>query len=126
MEVLIALLKAQDLLHVSVAGGSSMVCIQSPWIQMTKSMAAMLVCTTKNVTTTLMKNEKCKELRISFARNQPELQLIVVNGQELKVVHSAKLLGVAITSGLSWNDHIDKVLKKASKCLYFLVQLKRA
>ena len=71
-------------------------------------------------------NEKCKELRISFARNQPELQLIVVNGQELEVVHSAKLLGVAITSGLSWNDHIDKVLKKASKCLYFLVQLKRA
>ena len=126
MEVLIALPKAQDLLHVSVAGGSSMVCIQSPWIQMTKSMAALLVCTTKNVITTLMKNEKCKELRISFARNQPELQLIVVNGQELEVVHSAKLLGVAITSGLSWNDHIDKVLKKASKCLYFLVQLKRA
>ena len=27
---------------------------------------------------------------------------------------------------MSWNDHIDKVLKKASKCLYFLVQLKRA
>ena len=31
-------------------------------------------------------------LRISFARNQPELQPIVVNGQELEVVHSAKLL----------------------------------
>ena len=125
MEVLIALVKAQDL-HVSVAGGSFMVCIQSPWIQMTKSLAAMLVCTTRNVITTLMKNEKSKELRISFARNQPELQLIVVNGQELEVVHSAKLFGVAITSGLSWNDYIDKVLKKASKCLYFLVQLKRA
>ena len=70
-------------------------------------------------------NEKCKELRISFARNQPELQPIVVNGQELEVVHSAKLLGITITSDLPWNDHIDKVLKKASKCLYFLVQLKR-
>ena len=73
-----------------------------------------------------LNNEKCKELRISFARDQPELQPIVVNGQELEVVHSAKLLGITITSDLSWNDHTGKVLKKASKCLYFLVQLKRA
>ena len=57
---------------------------------------------------------------------QPELQLIVVNGQELEAVQSAKLLGITITSNLSWNNHIGKVLKKASKCLYFLVQLKRA
>ena len=71
-------------------------------------------------------NEKCKELIISFARNQPELHLIVVNGQELEAVQSAKLLGITITSDLSWNNHIGKVLKKASKCLYFLVQLKRA
>ena len=63
-----------------------------------------------------LNNEKCKELRTSFARNQPELQLIVVNGQELEVVHSAKPLGITITSDLSLNDHIDKVLKKASKC----------
>ena len=73
-----------------------------------------------------LNNEKCKELRISFARNQPELQPIVVNCQELEVVHSAKLLGITITSDMSWNDRIGKVLKKASKCLYFLVQLKRA
>ena len=66
-----------------------------------------------------LNNEKCKELRISFARNQPELQPIVVNGQELEVVHSAKLLGVTITSDLSWNDHIGKVLKKASNACIF-------
>ena len=64
-----------------------------------------------------LNNEKCKELRISFARNQPELQHIVVNGQKLEVVDSAKLLGITITIDLSWNYHIDKVLKKASKYL---------
>ena len=72
-----------------------------------------------------LNNEKYQELKISFARNQQELQPIVVNGQELEVVHSAKLLGITITSDLSWSDNIGKVLKKASKCLYFLVQLKR-
>ena len=39
---------------------------------------------------------------------------------------SVKLLGVTISSSLSWNLHIDEVIKKASKRLYFLVQLKRA
>ena len=31
-----------------------------------------------------------------------------------------------MTSNLSWNEHINEIVKKASKCLYFLVQLKRA
>ena len=31
-----------------------------------------------------------------------------------------------MTSNLSWNEHINETVKKASKCLYFLVQLKRA
>ena len=35
------------------------------------------------------------------------------------------LLGVTITNNLSWNIHVSEVVKKASKCLYFLRQLKR-
>ena len=31
-----------------------------------------------------------------------------------------------ITSDLSWNEHVSETVKKASKRLYFLVQLKRA
>ena len=31
-----------------------------------------------------------------------------------------------ITSDLSWNEHVNEIVKKASKRLYFLVQLKRA
>ena len=45
---------------------------------------------------------------------------------QLEVVRRAKLLGVIITSDLSWNEHINETVEKASKRLYFLVQLKRA
>ena len=36
------------------------------------------------------------------------------------------LLVVTVTSNLSWNEHINDEVKKASKRLYFLVQVKRA
>ena len=39
---------------------------------------------------------------------------------------SAKLLGLTISSNLTWNEHISEVIKKASKRLYFLVLLKRS
>ena len=50
---------------------------------------------------------------------------ILINREELEIVQSAKLLGVTI-SHLSWNNHITEIVKKAAKCLSFLVQLKRA
>ena len=52
--------------------------------------------------------------------------LLVVNNQELECVESAKLLGVTISNNLTWNMHIDQIIKKASKRMYFLIQLKRA
>ena len=73
-----------------------------------------------------LNSEKCKELRISFAKNKPQLAPIVVNNQELECVESAKLLGVTISNNLTWNMHIDQIIKKASKRMYFLIQLKRA
>ena len=49
-----------------------------------------------------------------------------MNGNQLAAVRSAKLLGVIITSDFSWNELVNETVKKASKRLYFLVQLKRA
>ena len=73
-----------------------------------------------------LNNEKCKELRISFARNKAIFEPIRVHGKELELVDNAKLLGITITSDLSWNTHVNDVTKKAAKRLYLLVQLKRA
>ena len=73
-----------------------------------------------------LNNDKCKELRISFARKSPEFNPILINGEELEIVQSAKLLGVTISHNLLWNNHITEIVKKAAKRLYFLVQLKRA
>ena len=73
-----------------------------------------------------LNNDKCKELRISFAKKSPEFNPILINGEELEIVRSAKLLGITISHNLSWNNHIIEIVKKAAKRLYFLVQLKRA
>ena len=37
-----------------------------------------------------------------------------------------KLLGVTISHDLSWNKHVENIVKKAGKRLYMLYQLKRA
>ena len=73
-----------------------------------------------------LNSNKCKELRISFAKTKQAFQPVVIDGKYLDVVTSAKLLGVTITSDLIWNKHINEVIKKAARSLYFLVQLKRA
>ena len=47
-------------------------------------------------------------------------------GNALEVVDSAKILGVTITSNLTWYLHNAEVIKKTLKRLYFLLQLKHA
>ena len=70
--------------------------------------------------------DKCKELRISFAKEPTEFDPVIFGRKELEVVDSVKLLGVTISSSLSWNARIDEVIKKANKRRYFLAQLKWA
>ena len=50
----------------------------------------------------------------------------LLKGKELQVVKNAKLLGLTISDNLTWNAHVNEIIKKASKKLYLLVQLKRA
>ena len=51
---------------------------------------------------------------------------MVINGKEVSVSNSVKILGVTICSDLKCNDHISGCIKKANKRLYFIVLLKRA
>ena len=74
-----------------------------------------------------LNTDKCKEMRISFfTKSQQEFEPILIIGDALEVVENVKLLGLNISSDLTWNIHINETIKKASMRLYFLVQLKRA
>ena len=64
--------------------------------------------------------DKCEKLRISFAKKETDFHPVIVSKKELEVMDSAKLPGVTISSSLSWNAHIEEVIKKASKRLYSL------
>lgn len=73
-----------------------------------------------------LNESKCKEIRISFARCQPQFDPIYINDHEIEVVETVKLLGLNISSDLKWTYHVSVIVKKASTRLYFLRQLKRA
>ena len=45
-----------------------------------------------------LKERKCEELRISFARNEPESEPMCVNSQTLVTVNTEKFLGLNISS----------------------------
>ena len=69
---------------------------------------------------------KCKEFVVSaFKGNQPNFPPISINGSQIGRVEKLSILGLSITRDLKWNDHVDKIVNKASKRIYFLKQLKR-
>lgn len=69
---------------------------------------------------------KCKEISIDFLQYNGHVRLpITTGGTEIGCVKSFKLLGVYLSSDLTWATHVDYVLKKANRRLYALRQLKR-
>ena len=62
--------------------------------------------------------DNCKELRISFAKEQRVFDPIIIEGKEVELVTSTKLLGLTIANDLTWNDHVTEIIKKASKRLF--------
>ena len=66
----------------------------------------------------------CKELRISFAKQQRVFDPVIIEGKGIVFVTSTNLLGLTIANDLTWNDHVTEITKKASKRLYFLTQLR--
>ena len=73
-----------------------------------------------------LNGDKTKELTITFRHNSPKFPRALIDGLPIESVEKTKLLGVTINSSLTWNDHIEDLVKKAFRNLYFLVQLKRA
>ncbi len=63
---------------------------------------------------------KCQVLRVTRNRTHKIKSLYILHGHALEVVDTAKYLGVAITSDLSWNHHIANIKNKATSALSFL------
>lgn len=59
--------------------------------------------------------DKWRELRVSIAKKKQVFESIKIGGKHLEVVSSAKFVGVTISSDLSWNQHINKVIKEIIK-----------
>ena len=73
--------------------------------------------------------DKTKELLICFCRDSGHhnaIPNITIDGNSIERVTSSKVLGITISADLTWNDHIEAIVKKASKRVYMLYQLKRS
>ena len=65
----------------------------------------------------LLNVKKTKELQISFLNDSPRFEQLTANNDQVEVVSSFKLLGLIITSNLSWDQHVTYICSKASKRL---------
>ena len=74
-----------------------------------------------------LNHKKCKEMVISFLKyDVARLNPIYVSGLPVQSVSSFKLLGVTLSNDLTWNSHVEKVIRKANSRLYAPRQLKKA
>ena len=69
---------------------------------------------------------KTKELVIEFSKTRTNFPTIRIDGTDTQRVTEAKILGITITSNLTWDVHVDEITRKAGKRLFLLLQLKRS
>ena len=71
--------------------------------------------------------KKRRELVINFLQYLPASPgMLDLLGSPVRRVETYKILGVHLSSDLTWNVHIEYIMKKASKRLYALRSLKKA
>ena len=58
-----------------------------------------------------------------FSKNAHFRNNVVVQGN---LVDHAKLLGITLSNDLTWNKHVDNIVKKAAKRVYMIYHLKRS
>ena len=72
-------------------------------------------------------SDKSKEMLISFMQDiefRSTVPRLIIDGNEIDNVQYCKLLGVTISSDLTWNKHVENIVAKAGKRVYMLYQLK--
>ena len=74
-----------------------------------------------------LNSKKCKEMIINFMQYSPFHPVpLTVGGSVIERVVIYKLLSFYISDDLSWNAHIEHIVKKANKRLYALRALKKS
>ena len=69
--------------------------------------------------------KKTKIMPFNFTKRSDFLpQLSFPGGEPLEVIYSTRLLGVIITSDLSWSSHINDITLRATKKLWILIRFK--
>jgi hypothetical protein len=66
-----------------------------------------------------------KEMIVDYKKKRTEHTPILIDGAVVEQVESFKILGVHITSNLSWSTHTKTVVKRARQSLFPLRRLKR-
>ena len=69
--------------------------------------------------------KKTKILPFNFTKKSDFLpQLSFPGGEPLEVIYSTRLLGVIISSDLSWSNHVNDIVLRAVKKLWILIRFK--
>ena len=74
----------------------------------------------------VVNSKKCKEMILTLLKYKHSENDIFIGDDLVERVKSFKLLSVWLKNNLSWELHVDKLLKKANSCIYALRLLKKA
>ena len=61
-----------------------------------------------------------------LSKTRTNFPTICIDGTDTQRVTEAKILGITITSNLTWNVYVEEITRKAGKRLFLLLQLKRS
>ena len=70
--------------------------------------------------------QKTKEMLVYMGNKTCEIPPVVVDNCTIERVDSCKLLGITLSSDLTWGKHVEQICKKASQRIYMLCLLRRA
>ena len=70
--------------------------------------------------------DKAREMIITFSKKHPTPATVFVNSNAIERVTTFKLLGVMLSTDLSWSPRVDYLYGKCAPRLYLLTLLKRA